>query len=90
MTRFGALVSKRQVRTDQPTDPVTGDFYFKNSTNEWVIYNGTQWVFGQLSTTTSTSTSTTTTSTSTTTTSTSTSTSSSTSTSTSTSTTTTL
>jgi len=90
MTRFSSFESKRRVQTTFPAEPLEGDFFFKNDTNQWVVYNGTQWVFGDVTTTTSTSTSTTTTSTSTTTTSTSSSTSTSTSTSTTTSTTTTL
>lgn len=90
MTTFGQLRSKRIVQQTLPTEPVAGDFFFRSDTNQLIVYNGTQWVFAQLSTTTSTSTSTTTTSTSTTTTSTSSSTSTSTSSSTTTSTTTTL
>ena len=90
MTKFEQF--KRKILTTNvfPVNPVAGDYFFRNGTNEWVFYDGSEWIFFQTNTTTSTSTSTTSTSSSTTTTSSSTSTSISTSTSTSTSTTTTL
>ena len=90
-THLSSIASKTRVLFDAPpAQPIQGDFYFDNLNNRHCIYNGTQWVFGNFTTTTSTSTSTTTTSTSTTSTSSSTTTSSSTSSSTTTSTTTTI
>lgn len=90
MTKFERFLRKKLTTNVFPLNPAAGDFFFRNGTNEWVFYDGAEWIFFQTVTTTSTSTSTTTTSTSTTSTSSSTSSSTSTSTSISTSTTTTL
>jgi hypothetical protein len=93
-THFSSLIAKRQSGTGATIpalqDSRAGDFYYDTTNNRMAVFNGTNWVYAQFTTTTSSSTSRTTTSTSITTTSSSTSTTRTTSTSISTSTTTTL